>query len=162
MSPERMKAKLQGMSSAATKVFEVVPIQTAWSQNEIYRTLNEITRSTMDTHIFRGCLNTLKEAGLIREPSRGHFQKIAIKEKKEKDMTSPSPKTAPLALPTKPTKPDQPKANPLDLLSDIAGKLRAVADDIDSAAIAIDESIAESAENLGKLKQLQSILKSLS
>jgi hypothetical protein len=158
-----MKAKLQGMSSAATKVFEVVPIQTAWSQNEIYRTLNEITRSTMDTHIFRGCLNTLKEAGLIREPSRGHFQKIAIKEKKVKDMTSPEPKTAPLALPTKTTEPGQPKANnPLDLLSDIAGKLRAVADDIDAAAIAIDESIAESTENLGKLKQLQSILKSLS
>lgn len=166
MTPQRLQAQLSGQSSVAKKVYEVVPIQDAWPHGKIYATLNEITRSTMDMRIFRGCLNSLKESGLVREPMKDFFQKSPIKEKKEMEMQT----LAPISTISKPasgahgqTLSEQKSASdPIDLLSTLSSRLRSLADDLDGAAIAIGDGIAESSKNLEKLKQLQSILKSLS
>lgn len=49
----------------------------------------------------------------------------------------------------------------IEQLAGIAKSLRAVADEIDAVAIEIDDTKSKDAEELGKLRQLQSLLKSL-
>lgn len=62
-----------------------------------------------------------------------------------------------------PTQAAQPsrEVSAIDLLAGIAKSLRAVATDIETAAIAIEESRAKDDGELQKLRQLQALLKGL-
>ena len=64
------------------------------------------------------------------------------------------------------TKPAQTTATepraPMAILSDLAARLKALADDLETAALEIDEHIAAKDVDAAKLKQLQTLLKSLS
>lgn len=159
MTPQKMRSILDGQTSVAKKVYEVVPIQEAWPARKIYATLNEITRSTMDMRIFRGCLNALRESGLIRETTSEVYKKVEVKQKVEMEMLKLPTKTVPEI---KAASPKATTADPIGLLSGLSSRLRGLADDIDGAAVAIADGMAESEANLNKLRQLQSILKSLS
>lgn len=159
MTPAQLQSHINGLSGVAKKVYEVVPIQEAWPARQIHATLSEITRSTMDMHVFRGCLNALKESGLIRETGQESYRKIEVKQKKEVEMQKPALKVLTVS---KQIELGKETDDPISILSGLSSRLRALAEDIDSAAISIADGIAENTENLGKLKQLQSILKSLS
>ena len=171
MTPSRYQANLNGQTSVARKVFELVPIKEAWTPIEIVAALNRATKSSMDFKVLTGCLNTLKESGLVREPTRGHFQRVEVKEKEERMVdfnarpivTPKSPVSAAAPAPAPAAK------SPIEILSEISGRLvgvnaeiKRIASDIETAALVIEEGMAANEENLGKLRQLQSILKSLS
>ncbi|MDW3683930.1 hypothetical protein RA280_19710 [Cupriavidus sp. CV2] len=157
MTPGKAEAKLRGQSAIAKKVFEMVPIQEAWSCNQILAALHRVTRSSMDYQIMQGCLVALKAAGLVREPKGGLFQRAEIKEKAEDKMANVT-EAGEAAVQASGR---GAKKSAIEILSGIASHLRMIASDIETAAIVIDEGIAEKDENLGKLKQLQSLLKSL-
>ena len=157
MTPGKVEAKLRGQTAIAKKVFEMVPIQEAWSCNQILAALHRVTRSSMDYRIMQGCLVALKAAGLVNEPKGGLFQRSEIKERAEHKMGNATEVNKIEA----PALGSSAKKTPIELLSGIASHLRMIASDIETAAIVIEEGIAEKDENLGKLKQLQSILKSL-
>ncbi|MCY0854320.1 hypothetical protein [Cupriavidus sp. D39] len=159
MTPGKVEAKLRGQTTIAKKVFEMVPIQEAWSCNQILAALHRVTRSSMDYQIMQGCLVALKGAGLVREPKGGLFQRAEIKEKAEDKMANAADKAVEVAVQAAAS---GAKKSPIEILAGIASHLRMIASDIETAAIVIEEGIAEKDENLGKLKQLQSILKSLS
>jgi predicted transcriptional regulator len=168
MTPTRYQATLSGQTSVAKKVYEHVPALEAWTAIQISQALTRATKSQMDFKILQGCLKALRESGLIRETQRGMFQRVDVKEKLEeplprsepaKSVVAPISPSAPMAAPTK---------TPIEILSEISarvvalnGELKKIASDIETAAIVIEEGMAENEENLGKLKQLQSILKSL-
>lgn len=164
MTPERLKSKLEGQSSVARKVFEVVPIQEAWPASQIYKTLNEITRSTMDSHVFRGCLNTLKNSGLIRETAPETYRRIEVRPKKEVEMQEQKTmiKKNNQAEQFIKSIDDCRKRDPIDALIDLSAKVRTLADELDAAVIVVGESMHKHSSDLEKLSQLQSILKSLS
>lgn len=50
---------------------------------------------------------------------------------------------------------------PIAILSDLAARLRQVADDVETAALEIDEHLAQKSAGAEKLAQLQQLLKSL-
>lgn len=168
MTPSRYQANLNGQTSVARKVFELVPIKEAWTALEIVAALNRATKSSMDFKVLQGCLNTLKESGLVREPKRGHFQRVEVKEKAEEKMVDFNAR--PIVTPRLPVSaPSVPAKTPIEILSEISGRLvgvnaeiKRIASDIETAALVIEEGMAANEENLGKLRQLQSILKSLS
>ena len=155
VTPEKQQQKLAGQSSVARKVFEHVPISEYWASAQVARELNRATGSVMDLRVLTGCLMTLRDAGLVRMTASGGFRR------------------EPVALPFVPTtksepmKPTNPAAQPsrevsaIDLLAGIAKSLRAVALEIETAAIAIEESRAKDAGELQKLRQLQALLKGL-
>lgn len=166
MTPTRYQATLSGQTSVAKKVYEHVPALEAWTAIQISQALTRATKSQMDFKILQGCLKALRESGLIRETQRGMFQRVEVKEKVEEPM--------PEADTVKPLPTAMPKAavscakTPIEILSEISqrvvalnSELKKIASDIETAAIVIEEGMAENEENLGKLKQLQSILKSL-
>jgi hypothetical protein len=76
LSIARQRVLLSSQTAVAKKVFELVPIQEAWTAQEIQGALQRATRSSMDFRLLGGCLNTLKEAGLVAEPKPGHFERV--------------------------------------------------------------------------------------
>lgn len=103
----------------------------------------------MDYRVLQGCLNALRETGLIFEPKTGIFQRTTLRKAMPASTmngTEPAP---------------QEPASALELLTELSERARQLAQDIDAAAAVIAEEAAQNEESLRKLIQLQSILKSL-
>ena len=159
MTATRIRILENQQTGVAKKVYGAVPINEAWPSKSI---VSELTRQgqVRDFSIIEGCLNTLKEVGLIKEVSPGHFQRVKPKPTAEKEA---EPMT------TKPLNPVIPPTEPMDRLVAIGTKLRGLsqtflelADDIDEATLAFEEKASGNDEELAKLRQLKGLLKSLS
>lgn len=165
MTPSKHKQKMQGQSSIAKKVYEFVPMKTLYSTEEIVGEMRRVTRSNVDPRIMRGCLNSLKDGGLIDEPETGKFKRIEVKEKIElKEIEMPALE---VVVTQKQVKQETNKT-PLELLSKISSRLgavqmsiRSIADEIDAAAVEIEDGIQSNEKNVEKLRQLQALLKGL-
>lgn len=155
MTPEKQRQKLAGQTSLAQKVYQYVPIQEPWTAADIARAMVRASGSQMDGRTLLGCLGCLKDSGLVREVSSSRFQRTAVSQ-----PITPKPKEA-MPAPQKPeVKPAAP-ASAIDLLAGIAKSMRALAGEIETAAIAIEEGQAKAGEEVQKLRQLQALLKGL-
>ena len=167
MTATRIRILENQHTGIAKKVYGAVPINEAWPSNAI---VMELTRQgqVRDFSIIEGCLNTLKEVGLIREMSPGHFQRVKPKPIAEKEAEPMSTKPLnPVISPNSSIKGEP--TEPVDRLAAIGTKLRGLsqmflelADDIDEAALAFEEKTSGNDEELAKLRQLKNVLKSLS
>jgi len=154
VTPEKQRQKLAGQTSLAQKVYQYVPIQEPWTAADIARAMVRASGSQMDGRTLLGCLGCLKDSGLVREVSSSRFQRTAVSQPTEK------PKEV-MPAPQKPeVKPAAP-ASAIDLLAGIAKSMRALAGEIETAALAIEEGQAKAGEEVQKLRQLQALLKGL-
>lgn len=149
ISAGRQHELLNAQSAIAKKVFEVVPIQEAWTSQEVAGALQHQTRSSIQFRTLQGCLNTLKEAGLVSEPKPGHFQQVAPREVLKQMATKQD------------YEPARKSSGAVELLRELADSARVLALDIDAAADVVAEEKTSNAEATTKLAQLQAILKSL-
>ena len=149
ISASRQRELLNAQSAIAKKVFEVVPMQEAWTSQSIAGALQQQTRSSIQFRTLQGCLNTLKEAGLISEPRTGFFQQVAPREVLKQMTTKPE-----YDAPRK-------SSGAVELLRELADHARVFALDIEAVADVIAEERNSNAEATNKLAQLQAILKSL-
>lgn len=153
LSPQRQHALLDGCTALARKVYAGVPISEPWNLHEIKV---ELLRQnvTISQHVIAGCLRALVDSGLVRELEAQTFIRTPVKNMKE-----PSMKPKLVTPETQET--SSPEPTIFEALAAIAVQLRTLADDIDSVALKVNAaSEAENAE-LQKLRQLQSILKSI-
>ena len=157
MAATRVRILENQQTGVAKKVYGAVPINEAWPSKSI---VAELTRQgqVRDFSIIEGCLNTLKEVGLIKETAPGHFQRV--KPKAEPMSTKP---LNPVIPPNSSIKGEP--AEPVDRLAAIGTKLRGLsqmflelADDIDEAALAFEEKTSGNDEELAKLRQLKNVL----
>lgn len=155
MTPEKQRQKLAGQSSLAKKVYQYVPIQEAWTGSEIAQAMARASGSQVDGRTLLGCLGCLKDSGLVREVGSLRFQRTSVSQ-----PAIPKPKEA-MSAPQKPEAKHAAPTSAIDLLAGIAKTLRAVASDIETAALAIEEGQAKNAEEVKKLHQLQALLKGL-
>ena len=161
MTATRIRILENQQTGVAKKVYGAVPINEAWPSKQIVMELSR-QGQVRDFSTIEGCLNTLKEVGLIKETAPGHFQRVKPKPTVEKEAESMT--TKPLTTPTK----SEPTES-VDRLAAIGTKLRGLsqmflelADDIDEAALAFEEKTSGNDEELAKLRQLKNVLKSLS
>ncbi|MBS6039967.1 MAG: hypothetical protein KIC53_21545 [Pseudomonas sp.] len=163
MNESRQQQMLAGQSALARKVFQIVPIQEHWAVSDIYGAVRAQGTSA-DTRTIRRCLGELKDAGLIREPVNSHFQRIAPPAKPQKENAMPKESTQKVVAIKKP--------GPLDALASLSSEVMDMAEDfgrrmkglsarIEEVALSVEADREDNAEQLEKLKQLQSILKSL-
>jgi hypothetical protein len=164
ISTARHQVLLHEQSSVAQKVFEAVPMQEVWSSQQIHGALQRTTRSTMDYKILQGCLNTLKEAGLVHEPKAGCFERV----KQRPQTYVHTLKEAGLdhiprdPMPTASVSPiNGSRSAAAEVLYELSNRARNLSLDLAAAASMIDDEIEENAESAQKLSQLQSILKGL-
>ena len=162
MNEARFYSIHRGLSTVAQKVYAAVPIADEWAIEAVRR---ELTRKghTIDLHTIRGCMSTLVDSGLVTEPSRGQFSRVAIKEA-YKAPAEPKP----IKEAKQPEKP-MPKQGAIDKLTALSARVRTamsamktLADDIDNAALEIEADILKAGEGAQKYKQLQALLKDLS
>lgn len=184
MNAKSQRSKFDGLTSIAKKVYECVPAQESWS---ITRISDEMIRKglTPNKRMIEGCLNSLKDSGLVLESPPGHFKAIVLKTKKSSSPSYPDPfkdwemepKQEPIVKAEKPVLEvvhTAPK-NPLDTLSEIANSvdaalrqvnnvtitLNSLKKDIEDAALEITAQMESTEEKFKQFRQLQSLLKSL-
>lgn len=160
MTPEKQKQKLAGQTNVAQKIFQFVPVAEEWTAAQVSGALHRATGSRVDPKVLTGCLMTMAEAGLVRATNRGLFQRAAVSQPIQSPITETTKKAEPMSI--KPIEIAKPAtASALDLLAGIAKKLGDIKQELETAALAIEESAARNAEDVAKLQQLQAILKGL-
>jgi len=160
MNNTRLKAIEDGQTGIAKKVLSVVPLTEAWTMKQI---VMEIARvgSCPDPRIVEGCLSTLKDAGLIKEPKRGEFIRVRVKDEAEpEERTVVAIKSQPFALVE--------SKRPLDRMATLAARMRntaaemkVMADEAEEVALAFEEEVNKASKDGAKLKQLQELLRGL-
>ena len=166
MNESRQQQILAGQSSIAQKVFTLVPIQTAWSNHEIHGAALIVKATGASPYAIRRALGELKEAGLIREPVGGKFQRDAATPKtiKEQAVTQVA-KQAVVSI--------KKSEGALDVLASLSGEVVSLADDfskrmkalasrIEEVALSVEAERETNSAAVGKLKQLQELLKGIS
>lgn len=166
MNESRQQQILAGQSSIAQKVFTLVPIQAAWSNHEIHGAALTAKATGASPYAIRRALGELKEAGLIREPVGGKFQRDAATPKtiKEQAVTQVA-KQAVVSI--------KKSEGALDVLASLSGEVVSLADDfskrmkalasrIEEVALSVEAERETNAAAVGKLKQLQDLLKGIS
>ncbi|NMZ09283.1 hypothetical protein HBO37_28510 [Pseudomonas proteolytica] len=166
MNESRQQQILAGQSSIAQKVFTLVPIQAAWSNHEIHGAALTAKATGASPYAIRRALGELKEAGLIREPVGGKFQRDAATPKtiKEQAVTQVA-KQAVVSI--------KKSEGALDVLASLSGEVVSLADDfskrmkalasrIEEVALSVEAERETNAAAVGKLKQLQELLKGIS
>ena len=161
MNNNKVAAAERGLTSIARKVLEAVPKQDVWSAQQILGEMGR-TGSQPDFTTMRGCLNSLKDAHLVREPEPGHWQRVAPRQvitRGELRIDEPAPPTP---------APPPGRSDTLSRIAELSQELRTVAAKVTTAAAALDDVAIEIEERLQvidadgqKLRQLQSILKSI-
>jgi hypothetical protein len=169
MNHGRYQSIYQGLSAIARKVYDAIPAQETWSMAQIQAELQRTGGTARDKRILEGCVNSLKEAGIIKEPVRGFFIREHVSPPTSKTVETKPIKETTLGLPnTTPLPSTQPKGKPLDKLAGIANRanmlaasLRDLASDIETAALELEEEVAASLKASEKLQALSSILKNI-
>ena len=159
----------EGQTSICKKVYSATPISEGWTTNQIMQELMRLGISSYHKMV-AGCLDSLRRSGLVMESEPGKFSRVPVKAKlPDAPLIKPvqvvqQTEEIQMALVTKVT----PQSTPIDKLTKLSSRctammssLKALAEDIDHAALEIEEQFAASAGDTIKLRQLQALLKGL-
>ena len=155
MNPKRTQALLSGQTAISTKVYNCVPIESAWTTAQIH---GELRRQGVnrDPRTVRGCLSSLLEDGLVREPIADHYIRTPVRDKTKLAVVPASnQEEVTMAVP------EVKQRTPIDILTDLSLKARELTRAIEQAAVDIEEQFNFNTEENKKLKQLQQLLKNL-
>ncbi len=166
MTPIRQQSILRGMPVQAQKVFEFVPIADAWSDTKIIAEMKKSTRSVIEGRVVAGCLDRLRDAGVIRETGRREFQRARVSASGEPESTdaTPSPVAA-ITVPAEPSMPIPAAGSAIDLITGISNRLsnlvddiRSIVSDLETAALQIEEQRTANGREVEELRQLKAML----
>lgn len=165
----RFNSIINGLTSVSRKVFDAVPVETYWSaariQSELFRCGSNQTMS-----VVMGSLKALVDFGLVHEIRKDLFTRVKAPIPKKR-----SPASEKLiefqdsaTSQQKEEKMINKTSNPFDAVREVAIKFLDAAKTINALAIEIDlklsdveKHMAANDQDTAKLKQLQSLLKSL-
>lgn len=162
MNESRQQQMLAGQSSIAQKVFGYVPIQASWSAHDIHSAVLKANATGASAYAMRRALGELKDAGLIREPVGGKFQRDAATPKPKREQVMPAAKQTAVSI----KKPD----GALDVLAALSGevvslsdefskRMKALAGRIEEVALSVEAERESNAEAIIKAKRLQEALR---
>lgn len=169
MTPEKHRRILSAQTVIAQKIFHVVPMQEAWTASQIATALARTGSTRPEMKILEGCLDTLKDAGIVKEKERGLWQQITPREPitlppEVKSPTIPLLPATEAAIKFVSTEQAAPES-PAESLGDIAERLRMkgqhlikIADEIDSAALMFEERIETAEAKLTRFNALKALL----
>lgn len=164
MNQARYDSIVKGLSAIARKVFDVVPMATAWDTHQI---MAEIARRNIsvsrDLNVIEGCLRSLVDSGIVRRVD-GAYRRIEVAHKLiEKPAKEPEVQTPPTKVP--PAPPKISATDTLIALSQEAAKLgsamAALSKRIDDAVLDIEQEMEAERAQVAKVRQVAELLKSL-
>jgi len=173
MNEARFNAIYRGISEQAKRVYQVVPITDKWSVSQIMTELARINGSK-DVRIVSGCLNTLKDSGLVKEVAGGMWVRVEVKIKQPaavviEAVAQPEDAEPVPAINTKPEPTPVSKiVSPMERIGALSSQALAIiqslhqlAADIEAAALEIEEQMESNNRDNAKLQQLKELLKGL-
>lgn len=163
MNESRQQQMLAGQSSIAQKVFGHVPIQARWSARDIHGAVLAANASGASAYAVRRALGELKDAGLIREPTGGKFQRDPATRKPKKEIVMPQAAKQTVVSIKKPE-------GALDVLAALSGEVVSLSDEfskrmkalacrIEEVALSVESERESNAEAITKAKRLQQALR---
>lgn len=181
MTEAKFNAIYRGLTEIAKKVYEAVPMQEIWTVGQVINELNRLGYNRQEHRVVMGCLTSLRETGLVKEPKQGHFVRAEVR---VKQAVTTQPDHQEITQPTQPVETEMPKkeaempqvkaktpapnTTPLERIGglsaqvlDVVKQLHQLAADIDAAAIEMEEQLEKVKEDNAKLIQLKSLLKSI-
>ena len=165
ITESQLARRYQALSVNCKKVYDAVPISEPWSTSYILSEIQRLCSYTSNMRVLTGSLQALKASGLVQEPQKGLFLRTPIKPGKDESEAEPLEAAKQSEPTTKEEKPmsttQKPPRNPMAILSELATRCKALADEIETAALEIDEYVTAKDVDAGKLKQLQALLKGL-
>ncbi|WP_124520111.1 MULTISPECIES: hypothetical protein [unclassified Burkholderia] len=161
MTPAQREAIVRDLSTQARKVFEFVPGAAAWTSQQIMGCMYDTTKSRMELRAVAGCLASLVDAGIVKETSRGHFQRSKVSVSRPQPVADAGQPATPVVEPVAVSEPIDVLSGILGRLSRVAADIHAIASDLETAALRIDEQRENREREVGKLRQLQALLKEL-
>ena len=156
ISASQFERRHSALSVNCKKVYAAVPISEPWSVSYILSEIQRLSSFTSNMRVVTGSLNALKASGLVLEPEPSLFVRAPVKPPKSPDEIATTEEETTMPAPT-----PKPPRNPMTILSELATRCKALADEIETAALEIDEYVAAKDADSGKLKQLQALLKGL-
>jgi hypothetical protein len=167
LSKSKFRELFSNLNAPVKKVYEAVPNGEAWDATKIMSELRRLNISMRDPKAIIGCLDTLRQRGLITEPSRGNFVRVPIRdneaihsiieEVKKEDVVNTNTKNNTTL-----------KKTTIEKLTDLSSKatglaaqMKLLASDLELVAIELEDEIHDSSEAARKFTQLQQLLKGL-
>lgn len=80
MNEAKFQSVFRNVSDQAKKVYSAVPITEAWTSAQIMTELGRLNKTT-EQRVVLGCLASLKELGLVKEPSIGLWIRTEVRTK---------------------------------------------------------------------------------
>ena len=161
MSDKQLQSVIAGLTGTASKVYEVIPIATSWSAQQIFAELDR-TGSNYEHAKVRGCLVSLVEQGLVKRVG-DLYQRIPVRNTQESRARREQTKVEPEAIDDSTV-----SATPIDSILIIAADLRnkakemlAQADQLETACIGAMEREQRQQHERGQLDQLRKLLQSI-
>lgn len=155
MTPAKYKVALDSVNTVARKVFDHVPIKDSWPVNRIIAEMVGAGVTRVDLRTAEGCIARLKDAGLVKETDRGLFQRVTPRERETIGLSE-------VAEPVTET------PTPALVLGDLSAALRAraadlnaLADQIDTEALRVEERIEAADKRFAKLREFSAFLKDI-
>lgn len=160
------QSALNGLTSIARKVYDVVPISEPW---KLTRIADELYRQgrRVDKNVLLGVLDGLRSDKLIKEPIEQHFIRAPARGRPPTKSTSMEhiPPAQPIAT-TPSTKPATPTpvnpTDPLDKLTAIVSAFDELKHRLEDAILDVQAHLEKINKDSAKAKQLLDLMKSLS
>lgn len=177
MNQAKFDSIYRGVSEQAKRVYQAVPISEHWSSAQIIAELGR-TGKTCEQRVVLGCLASLKDSGLVKEPATGHWVRAEVRTKQlhsiapmktVRAFTPPKEEETTVANNVQPIAQPKSEVTALERISGLSAQLTPIiqnlqklATDIEATAIEIEEQIDKVHKDYAKLKQFQELLKALS
>lgn len=166
MNATRLDDLERSISGVSRKVLHACPVAEAWTPRDIHTEILRQGHSSIDRRTLDGCLNALRDSGLVREPEHGCFIRVTAKARVvdlPRHLVAAKPPASVKTL--VPVKTDD---DLLDRFATIATALRAhsnasleLAEKVEALGIEVADQIQRAEQGGAKLKQLQELLKSI-
>ena len=153
MNSQRLRHIENNLPMIAKKVLDAVPIQQAWSITQIKSELSRVGL-TYSSKAVSGCLNSLTDSGLVKEPKTGVFTRVS-KEKAKPVLKAVAPNSEPAEL-----APAE-RVSAATKLMQLGAEMRALADRLDDAVLELEAERESQQAELASIQQLKTLLKTL-
>ncbi|WP_441280645.1 hypothetical protein [Tardiphaga sp. 862_B3_N1_1] len=171
MNYGKQQALYQGLTAVAKRVYDAVPIGETWSAHQVTAEMRRVAGHSPEHKVVAGCLGNLVHIGMVQEPERGSFRRVAVR---APQRDTPIKIVAALAAPVQPSpaiqapmtlsKPKEKTA--IDKISDLAERVGALAssckqisDELLAVGIQLEQDGEANKAALEQLRQLKAIFK---
>jgi len=171
MNQSKFESIERGLTVQARKVYDVVPQAESWDVSQIMSELHRRDIPMHDLNVVRGCIASLVDCGLVKEPKRGSFMKVCVRPPKAIKEFASLPHALAIAKSQQESEPvQQPQAkpeDPIERIGNLTKRVRAlqaelisIANEIEDAGIALAEREQQAAADAKKFRELRSLFSS--